>query len=92
MRKHILVSILIVVLINSSYSVENKTSPKLHSFDPPQQSDDGWQTTTLRNANIDSAKLQIMVNKIRQNIYQNINSVLIIKEGKLVSSQSNNVG
>jgi CubicO group peptidase (beta-lactamase class C family) len=53
----------------------------------PIETGDGWETANLESVGIDVIKLQEMVDRICDSTYQNIHSVLIIKNGKLVFEQ-----
>lgn len=51
------------------------------------QSPDGadeWRTTALAHSDIDSSKLAVLMKKILRNEYQNIHSLLIVQDGRLV--------
>lgn len=50
----------------------------------PPTLQDGWETATLAQANIDEAKILEGVEKIRANEYTDIHSMLIIRNNKLV--------
>jgi CubicO group peptidase (beta-lactamase class C family) len=50
----------------------------------PQQTDDGWQTTTPAAVGLDESKLREAVKHIQDKTYQNVDSLLIVKDGKLV--------
>jgi len=50
----------------------------------PVQTDDGWQTASLDEVGIDEGKIRTAVGRIKNNTYQNVHSMLIVKDGKLV--------
>lgn len=50
----------------------------------PQQTDDGWQTAAPADVDLDVSKLREAVERIQDKTYQNVDSILIIKDGKLV--------
>jgi CubicO group peptidase (beta-lactamase class C family) len=50
----------------------------------PEQTNNDWQTTSLRNMGISEKKLAEAIERIHDGTYQNIHSILIVKEGKLV--------
>ena len=87
MRTCFLVVFLFVFGFNCSCSKENNSKRSLGAIGQPQETNDGWQTASISQAGIDSTKLRIMLNKIFDGTYQNIHSVLIIKNGKLVFEQ-----
>ena len=51
---------------------------------PPPQTDDGWQTADPASVGLDAGQLQQAVSRIRDGTYQNVHSLLIVKDGKLV--------
>jgi len=53
-------------------------------FDPPDQTGDGWSTTSLADVGMKEDPLEDLVNRIEDNTYKNIHSVVIIKDGLLV--------
>ncbi len=50
----------------------------------PQQTDDGWQTASPADVGLDEQRLRETVERIQDKTYQNVDSILIVKEGKLV--------
>jgi CubicO group peptidase (beta-lactamase class C family)/penicillin V acylase-like amidase (Ntn superfamily) len=50
----------------------------------PEQTDDGWRTASLDEVGIDEKKVREAINCIHDNTYENIHSILIVKDGKLV--------
>lgn len=70
-----------------SCSQETKINQNVSATNQPQQTDDGWQTASLNDVAINSKKLQILVDKVCDSTYQNIHSILIIKDSKLVFEQ-----
>ena len=50
----------------------------------PQQTDDGWQTGTLADVGLYESTLREAVERIQDKTYQNVDSLLIVKDGKLV--------
>ena len=61
-------------------SPESNTTSKLER---PKQTNDGWETTSLQEADIDSAMILKVLGKIHSNTYENIHSLLIVKNGYL---------
>ncbi|MBN1155015.1 serine hydrolase [candidate division KSB1 bacterium] len=84
MRKYIFPIIFFILIIVIYCSDEKNTSIHNTVISKPTQTDDGWEVGNLSSSGIDSTKLQILVNKICEDSYQNIHSVLIVKDGKLV--------
>ncbi len=79
-----LLSLLIITHLCCQEKIANQKDSIIRT---PIQTNDGWQTASLANVNIDSAKLQIMMDRICDNTYKNIHSILIIKNDKLVFEQ-----
>ena len=50
----------------------------------PPQTGDGWQTADPTSVGLDAQKLDQAVARIRDGTYQNVHSLLIVKDGKLV--------
>ena len=50
----------------------------------PPQTGDGWMTATLTDAGIDAGKIDQAIARVRDGTFQNVHSVLIVKDGKLV--------
>jgi len=50
----------------------------------PEQMDDGWQTASLDAVEIDADKIDEAIEQIHDDTYQNIHSILIVKDGQLV--------
>jgi hypothetical protein len=55
-----------------------------YAYLPPKKDVDGLVTGTIDNTGLDKALLTEMMQKIVDGTYQNVHSVLIIKDGKLV--------
>ena len=51
---------------------------------PPEQTNDGWQTAGMDAAGMDQEIIRELVDRINDGTYQNIHSVLIVRDGKLV--------
>ena len=50
----------------------------------PEQTNDGWQVAGLDDVGIDEKTLSKLIERIHDNTYQNVHSILIVKDGKLV--------
>jgi CubicO group peptidase (beta-lactamase class C family) len=55
-----------------------------HTSSAPKQAGDGWQTASLSEVGISEEKIGQAVARIRDGTYQNVHSILIVKNGKLV--------
>ena len=54
-----------------------------YTFPAPEQTNDGWQTASLDEVGIDAEELVEAVERIQDGTYQNVHSILIVKDGKL---------
>ena len=64
----------------NSYGLPERT----YKYEPPENVDDGWETGTLTEAGIDLKKINAMMQAILGGHDNNIHSILLIKNGKLV--------
>jgi CubicO group peptidase (beta-lactamase class C family) len=55
-----------------------------YEYQMPELTNDGWQTTSLDDVGIDERTLGELIERIEDDTYQNIHSILIVKDGKLV--------
>jgi len=55
-----------------------------HKYRIPEQTNDGWQTASLNEVGIDENALRSLIDGIDRGKYENIHSILIVKDGKLV--------
>lgn len=75
-RKALLLALLCAILIAAC-------GPESTSPTPPQ-TDDGWQTADPASVGLDVKKLEQAVARIHDGTYQNVHSLLVVKDGKLV--------
>ena len=55
-----------------------------YTYQQPEATDDGWETASLKDEDIDSEKIYEMMHTILSGNDKNIHSILLIKNGKLV--------
>ena len=55
-----------------------------YRYAPPPVTADGWSSDTLEAVGIAEAPMTAMVNAIRADEYENIHSVLLVRDGRLV--------
>jgi len=79
--KNIPLKALILVLFCAVLLLSCQSS---YTYQIPEQTTDGWQTASLDDVGIDEKTLGELVERIHDNTYQNIHSVLIVKDGELV--------
>jgi CubicO group peptidase (beta-lactamase class C family) len=63
-----------------AYAIDSKT----YRYTVPEPTQDGWETAHQTSANINPELMKELFVRIRDNTYQNIHSVLIVRNGKLV--------
>lgn len=85
MKKNIFYFML--VMLCSLHCQEKDINHNTSKIISPVETDDGWKITSLKYVSIDSTKLQNMVDKIYDGTLENIHSIVIVKEGKLVFEQ-----
>lgn len=79
--KRVPLSALLLVLL---CAVSVVSCGREHTYPIPAQTDDGWRTASLDEVGIDEKEIIEAVERINDGTYQNIHSVLIVKDGKLV--------
>jgi len=50
----------------------------------PEATNDGWETASLSDEKMDGALIQTLLDRLADNSYKNITSVVVVKDGKLV--------
>jgi CubicO group peptidase (beta-lactamase class C family) len=55
-----------------------------YTYQRPTQTDDGWETADLADVGIDPELLWDLMDRINRREFQNVHSILIVKDGKLV--------
>jgi CubicO group peptidase (beta-lactamase class C family) len=56
----------------------------MHTCRIPEQTRDGWQTASLDEVGIDENKVREAIDRVSDDTYKNIHSILIVKDGRLV--------
>jgi CubicO group peptidase (beta-lactamase class C family) len=54
------------------------------TYQVPEQTNDGWQTASLDAVGIDEKPIGEAIDRIHDKTYQNVHSILIVKDGQLV--------
>lgn len=67
----------------SSTSFSNANSDG-YTYQIPEQTNDGWNVASLHDVGINEQQIIEIVDKIQNDIYRDVHSVVIIKNGKLV--------
>ncbi len=60
---------------------------KTHHYAVPEMTGDGWETASLDSENMDANLVCELFNRINDHAYQNIHSVLLVRDGKLVAEE-----
>jgi CubicO group peptidase (beta-lactamase class C family) len=63
---------------------DNTVNPPAYTYRIPEETGDGWQTTSLADVGIDENVISAAINRINYKLYQNVHGILIVKNGKLV--------
>lgn len=66
--------------VSSSDSVDIRVS---YAYEVPQNTGDGWDTAHLTDVGIDMTPLLQLVDRLDLRVYEEVHSVLIVKDGKL---------
>ncbi len=78
---------LVIILVVLSGYAENQTitnNIKSYQYAVPEKINDGWETASLDNMNLDANLIKELFERVGDNSYKNIHSVLLVKNGKLV--------
>ena len=80
----LLVTFLWLLLSFNLSSCRTNFSDPDYKYSTPEQTSDGWETDSLSSVGMSQDLLVELINEIQRETYENINSILIIKDGKLV--------
>jgi CubicO group peptidase (beta-lactamase class C family) len=56
----------------------------LYVYEAPEETQDGWETASLGAVGMDEVRISEMMDRIRAGMYEEVHSVVIIKDGQLV--------
>lgn len=78
--------LLLTIYFNSiSCDENNVTNPYAdYQYSVPQQTNDGWATTSLNDVGISETLINQLIQNIYDSKYENIHGILIVKDDKLV--------
>ncbi len=82
MRKNLFFANMLLVCILLLPSCSPVAPP--HAYHVPPELDDGWETASPEKVGMDPEKIEALVQAIRSGGYDNLHSVLVVKDGKLV--------
>ena len=57
---------------------------KPYQYTVPEATNDGWETAHVRDEHIDAEMITALFDRVINETYKNIHSVLLVKNGKLV--------
>ena len=78
----ILLTFLCLILITCCTNPDNSDTDYTYSI--PQNVGDGWDTASLNSVGIDEGVIENLIGKIKNDFYDEIHSIVIIKNDKLV--------
>jgi CubicO group peptidase (beta-lactamase class C family) len=83
-------TLLLVSLLSSCFFFACKEDSSIHPpegnyiYEIPEETGDGWETASLTSVGMNTSKIESLVNKIKNNMYEEVHSVVIVKNDKLV--------
>ncbi len=80
-------TILIIALLSFVFAGCNDDSKEQYKYHPPQSVDDGLKAGTLAEANFDPAPIEKAADRIRNGLYKEVHSMLILRDNRLVSEE-----
>ena len=78
-RKKSAINLLFIIFFLFSCSQQPQ-----YKYEIPEKTDDGWETTSLSDADVDLEKINGLILNILNKKFKNIHSVIILKNGKLI--------
>jgi CubicO group peptidase (beta-lactamase class C family) len=78
-QKKSAINSLFIIVFLFSYSQQLQ-----YKYEVPEKTDDGWETASLIDADVDPAKINDLMLDILNEKYKNIHSALLVKSGKLI--------
>jgi CubicO group peptidase (beta-lactamase class C family) len=73
-----------IVLSDCAKSEAPANNVRPYQYTVPEKINDGWETASLSSENLDANLIKDLFERISDNTYKNITSVLIVRNGKLV--------
>jgi len=76
----------IILVVYSSHAESQVTANNVRHYQHivPEKTNDGWETASLNSVNLDASLINELFERISDQNYKNIHSVLLVKNGKLV--------
>jgi CubicO group peptidase (beta-lactamase class C family) len=84
--RRLLVLVLVTLLVQAGYvPAGTPANPgKPYQYTLPEATDDGWETAHVSREHLDAGRLKALFERILDGTYQNIHSVLLVRNDKLV--------
>src|ERR1035441_1487732 len=81
-----LLALVIIFVVLSGYAEDQAATNNIKSYQYtiPEKTNDGWETASLNSVNLDAGLIKELFERIGDNSYKNIHSVLLVKNDKLV--------
>ena len=85
--RRVLICALLTVVIFHVVCVQARSftnNVKSYQYNVPEKLNDGWEIASLKSVRLDTDLIQELLERIGDNSYKNIHSVLLVKNGSLV--------
>lgn len=82
----LLIPLILLSFLIGACEEDSSTNPPggNYNYTMPEETGDGWETASLNSVGMNTSKIESLVNKIKSNTYEEVHSVVIIKNDKLV--------
>jgi CubicO group peptidase (beta-lactamase class C family) len=82
-KRYSVIMALSLAVLGACQAVD-ETNRKPYTYLQPQEHGDGWETSSCSAQGIDPSPLAEMINRVRENTFRNVHSVLVVRNEKLV--------
>jgi len=82
----LLILLILLGFLIGACEEDSPTNPPAgnYNYTVPEETGDGWETASLSSVGMNTSRIELMVNKIKSNTYEEVHSVVVIKNDKLV--------
>jgi CubicO group peptidase (beta-lactamase class C family) len=84
MRKRQWLILALSLTLTGACQVVDETAGQPYAYRQPQERGDGWQTSSASAQGIDPSPLGDMINRVREEVFRYVHSVLVVRNEKLV--------
>ena len=84
MKPFFALAVILVVYSSRAESQVTTNNVRHYQYIVPGKTNDGWETASLNSVNLDASLINGLFERISDKSYENIHSVLLVKNGKLV--------